>query len=172
MTQGLGKVVLQSLGKQLPFLLFSFIFSWPKVEWDDPVSPTFTVSIRNIELTLTLMWNRLIIEASHWKNLWIPAEAASAAVEYEGLAEAGWKGSKEESDIYVPVSTSKGYHEGIGYIFKEQGKFKTHVFGNITLKDIRKIFFNYCGRNLSTNTDRFGFFSNKVLCILRVLVLL
>lgn len=59
---------------------------------------------------------------------------------------------------------SKGYQEGTDYIFKKQGKFKTQIFGNVTIKGIRKGFFLIMvEKNLSTNTDHFGFFPNKVL---------
>lgn len=38
----------------------------------------------------------------------------------------------------MPVSTPKGYPQGTEHIVKEQGKFKTQSFANVTLKGIRK----------------------------------
>lgn len=83
----------------------------------------------------------------------------------EDLPESGWKSSKEESDICLPVSTSNSYQEGIDYIFKEQGKLNTQIFGNVTLKGIRKIFLTIVEEVFPSlsNQNNFGFFSNKVL---------
>lgn len=172
MTQRLGCVVLPSLiSRQIALLPFLFLHIFlSQVEWDDSVSPTVTAGIRNRVLTLKLMWNMLSVQATDWKKN--PSESQERQplqlLKTKDLPEAGWKSTREKSDINLPVSTPKGYPQGTEHIVKEQGKFKTQSFANVTLKGIRKaekksyIFLNHCGKNVSTNIHCFGFFLNKV----------